>query len=67
MPTLTITTTAPQASRVASAFGKRLNLGRDATNAEVKDEIIKFVRSVVIGEENREAITQLADTPFDPT
>lgn len=67
MPTLTITTTAAQAGRVASAFGKALGLGRDATSDEVKSEVIRLIRSVVIERERQDAIAQIADTPFDPT
>lgn len=67
MATLTITTTAPQAARVAEAFGKMLNLGRDATNNEVKEAVIAYVRGVVLSYENRKAIALLTDAAFDPT
>jgi hypothetical protein len=67
MPTLTITTTVAQANRVASAFGKALGLGRDATEAEVKQEVIRLMRSVVIARERQDAISQITDTPFDPS
>ena len=67
MAVLTITTTAAQAQRVATAFGSRLSLGRDATNAEVKAEVINMVRAIVLGYESDQAKAALADTPFDPT
>jgi len=47
MPSLTITTTAEQASRLASAYGAKLGLGRDATQAEVKAALIAEMKSVV--------------------
>jgi len=67
MAVLTITTTTPQALRVAEAFGAKLNLGRDATNAEVKADVIQYIRSVVQGHENRIAIAALTDSIFEPT
>ena len=47
MPTLTITTDATQAARVAHAVGQHLNLGRDATAQEIKDFVIRILRNVV--------------------
>jgi hypothetical protein len=67
MPTQTITTTAPQAQRVATAFGAKLNLGRDATAAEVKADVIAYMRNVVINYEREEAQKQIVDSAFDPT
>lgn len=67
MAVLTITTTAPQAQRVATAFGARLNLGRDATNAEVKTEVVNIIRGIVQGYENQVAARALVDAVFDPT
>ena len=67
MATLTITTSAEQAARVAEAFGVILNLGRDATGPEIKQAVVNYIKSVVISYENRKAIALLADSPFDPT
>ena len=61
MPTLTIVTTAAQGTRVAAAFGKSLNLKdandqpRNATNAEVREYLVKAIRDVVRSVEQREA------------
>ena len=55
MATITINTTAAQNARLADAFGKRLNLGRDATVAEVKQQIIMFLVNVVQEYERRDA------------
>lgn len=65
MPTLTITTTAPQAQRISTAFGRRLNLRdqngdpRSATAAEIKAQVIGFIRASVLDYERDEA-TQAA-------
>lgn len=47
----TITTTAPEDARIVAAFGKYLNLGRDATQPEVKAAIIVWVKGVVFNAE----------------
>jgi len=65
----TITTTAPEDARIATAFGKYLGLGRDATQAEVKAAIIVWVKGVVF---NAEAETAKASatagvTQINPT
>ena len=73
MPTLTITTTAQQAQRVATAFGQRLGLKdgggnpRDATPSEVKDFVIVQIRLVVQQQEQHTAQMLITDTQFDPT
>jgi hypothetical protein len=67
MAVLTITTTAGEAQRVATAFGARLGLGRDATNAEVKTAVIAYIRSIVRTYENEVAIAALVPAAFDPT
>lgn len=67
MPTLTIQTNAEQAARVAEAYGVLLGLGRDATGPEIKRAVIDYMKSVVISYENRKAIQQLTDSPFEPT
>ncbi len=69
MATLTITTTAPQDSRIAPAFGSRLGLAGNANAAQVKAEVIQFIRSVVQDYEIRVAAKAAADavTTIDPT
>lgn len=65
MATLTITTTGAQDSRIVAAFGKRLNLGRDATAAEVKAAVIQFVVGAVVEQEQLAAAATIQ--PFTPT
>lgn len=67
MPTLTITTTVPQAQRVAAAFGKRLGLGRDANPAEIKAQVIEYLRTAVWEQEHREAVDAVQTPRIDPT
>jgi hypothetical protein len=61
MGTLTINTTAPQDARIVAAFGKRLGTvdgngdARDATSAEVKDELISLIRKIVVNHEKEVA------------
>lgn len=62
MGTLTINTTAEQDARILSAFGKQLATvdvdgnPRDATAAEVKAEVIGFIKTIVVKQEEDEAI-----------
>ncbi len=74
MPTLTINTTAGQASRAASAVGVELGLRgsdgaqRDATPAEVKDWLIRQMRKLVHAHEIKVAQAALqSPSAFDPT
>ena len=69
MATLTINTTGAQDARIIAAFGKRLNLGRNATAAEVKQQVIQFIINAVQEQEQREAVqTALGGiVPIDPT
>ncbi len=75
MPTLTITTNAAQATRIATAFGRLKNLRepdktpRNATGAEVKAEVIDFIRQVVVNYERDVAMQAAAGavTDIDPT
>lgn len=67
MPTMSITTTAPQASRVAAAFGNKLGLGRNATEAEIKAATIDFLRAVTLNYEYEQARAAISSTPLDPT
>ena len=74
MPSITITTTAGQASRLAAAVGVELGLRgtngvqRDATVAEVKDWFITKARRAVHANETRIAQAAVSDpSAFDPT
>jgi len=51
MPTTTFTYTAPQGARIATAYGKLLGLGRDATAAEIKAEMWNQQRAIVLAQE----------------
>lgn len=73
MAAVTITTTAPQDSRLGPAFGDLLQVRngsgqpRNATTAEVKDWLIAQMRAVVVNYEdrvNRAAVA--APSSFDP-
>lgn len=63
MGTLTINTTAGQDTRIQAAFGNRLNTvdgngdPRDATGAEVKDELINLIKTIVLQYEKQVAAT----------
>ncbi len=56
MPNIVLTVTNQQAARISTAFGKALNLGRDATPDEVKQYLIGQVKRVVHQEELNAAI-----------
>ena len=77
MPTLTINTTAAQASRISSAFGKQLQLlsgdkppvVRGATAAEVKAAVIEFLKATVLQQERQSAAEMATSsiTEIEPT
>ena len=67
MATMTITTTGAQDARLVVAFGKQLGLGRDATAAEIKAEIIRFTRTVVQDQERLAVVQANPPVDFDPT
>ena len=47
MPTITLTVSAAQATRITTALGRDLGLNRPATASEVKDWLISQVRHMV--------------------
>lgn len=73
MATLTITTTAAQDARLVVAFGRKLNLvngsgaPRNATAAEIKADIISYVRAVVNDQERLAVVAANPSAAFDPT
>ena len=75
MPSMTITTTAPQAARLAAAMGATMRLvddvtkqPRDATAAEIKTYVVKFLRDTVQHYERNQAAQAIpAPSAFDPT
>ena len=70
MPSLTITFTAQQATRIQGAFASRLNKPAPDMN-DLKQWVIKQVKDVVLDEERDTAIRAVQQshvpTPFDPT
>ena len=62
MGTLTITTTSQQDARIVAAFGKYLGLPGNATAAQVKAEVINFIRLTVAEQERQAAIKSATDT-----
>ncbi len=65
MPTLSIDVTAPQAQRIATAFGRVRMLGRDATPAEVRAFLIDQLKSVVATGEKLLAEDNQQSAPLD--
>jgi hypothetical protein len=68
MAQMTITTTSAQDSRLAPAFGDKLQLGRNATIADVKAWTIDQWRAVVFDYERKLANQSIPDpSAFDPS
>ncbi len=67
MATLTITTTASQDARIVVAFGAYLGLGRNATAAEIKADVIDYVRRTVQSQERQAVISANPPIALDPT
>lgn len=71
MATLTITTTAPQDARIVVAFGNRLqtrdasNVRRNATAAEIKADLIRYLTEVVLQDERNIAAKAAADAAVE--
>jgi hypothetical protein len=69
MPDTTFNYSVAMGAKLASAMGKRLKLGRPATEAEIKAETISFWRSVVRDQERLDAVSahEALATSFDAT
>lgn len=67
MATMTITTTAPEDARLAAAFGTYLNLGRNATAAEIKAAIVRWATSIVHQQELQVQQAAIAITDIAPS
>ena len=70
MATLTITTTGAQDTRIIAAFGDKLGLGGNANAAQVKADIIAYIKNIVQSYETRAAAVAAADAVVpmsDPT
>lgn len=58
MATFTITTTVAQDAKIVEAFGAHLNLGRNATAAEVKQALSLWLTDIVHSYEQAKAANQ---------
>lgn len=67
MATTTINTTAGEDSRIVVAFGTFLNLGRNATQAEVKAAMVAWLTAVVNDQEFQAARKAIVVTNIAPT
>lgn len=67
MGTLTITTTTQQDNLIVAAFGDRLGLQGNASAAQVKAEVINFVKRVVEAYERKQNDTNFSPTGVSPT
>jgi hypothetical protein len=55
MATITITTNSGQDSRIAAAFGARLGLPGNASAAQIKGDLVTFLKKIVREYEQRAA------------
>lgn len=56
---ITITVTAQQATRISSAVGNRFALGRNATEVEVKQFILNYLKQMVVEQERQVALANV--------
>lgn len=63
MAALTINFTAQEQTRIQTAVGSFLNLGRDAAGPEVKAHLIDYIKHIV----RRQETTQNIPTDIEPT
>jgi hypothetical protein len=61
MGSMTITTTAPQDTRIVAAFGAKLGLPGDASAAEIKADLITYLKGIVHSYETQQAAAVAAD------
>lgn len=67
MGTLTITTTTQQDTLIVAAFGKRLGLSGNASAAQVKTEVINFIKRVVENYEREQDAAAFTPTGVEPS
>ena len=67
MAVLTITTTTQQDARLVVAFGTKLGLVGNASAAQIKADIINYIRSVVNDQERLATTAANPPAAFDPT
>jgi hypothetical protein len=73
MATLTINTPPDLDARIKRTFGIHLDFRdidgnfRDATGPEIKEHMINYMKSVVLGRESKELKAAVVLDPFEPT
>jgi len=67
MGTLTITTTTQQDNLIVAAFGDRIGLPGNASAAQVKAEVINFMKRVVETYERKQNDNAFTPTNFNPS
>lgn len=67
MATMTIITTAAEDARLVVAFGTKLGLPGNATAAQIKADVIAYVRAVVADQERIAAAATANQIPVSPT
>lgn len=67
MGTMTITTTAGEDARLVAAFGAKLGLAGNASAAQIKADVIAYVKNVVTSQEALAASLTANQTPVAPT
>lgn len=67
MASTTINTTVGEDARIVIAFGKYLNLGRNATQAEIKAALIQWLTGVVNDQEFQAQKAAISVTNIAPT
>ncbi len=67
MATMTINTTAQDDAKLVVAFGAKLGLGGNATAAQIKADIVNYIRAVVSDQERIAASLTANQTPVSPT
>lgn len=64
MPSITITFTAAEGTRIGAAYGAKLGLKQAATLAQVRDALVRGIKSTVRGHEAEQA-ARVAAVPAD--
>jgi hypothetical protein len=67
MPDIVFSLTVPQAQRLATAFGARQGLGRDATLAEIKQWLLGHLKEMVRSQEKAVSEAMIVIPPFEPS
>jgi hypothetical protein len=54
MISITLVAEEPDAARIAAAFGRKLGLAVPATDAQIKNDVIKYVEQVTLTQEQQQ-------------